>query len=213
MILAPAEIEAESFRLIEKELTREGYSLSDPERPFVLRVVHACGDISLAKDLVFHPEAISSGLSALKDGAVIISDVQMVLAGINRKRCEALGVKAFCFLSDEEVVQQAQETGLTRSYWAMKKALKIKGKKILVIGNAPTALWAVLEHLNQGGPEPDLIIGVPVGFVGAPEYKEKLLQYDVPFITLRGTRGGTPVAVALMNAFLILASDASSQTS
>ncbi len=205
MILAPHEIEAESFRLIDEEFRRRQWTFAEEVLPLVKRVVHATGDVDLAQELVFHSQAIPAGLKALCAGAKIVTDVQMVAVGISRSLTKALGIEIFCYLNDPEVVAKAKESGLTRSYHAVEKALSLPGEKIFVIGNAPTALLALLEHLDRGGPPPALIIGVPVGFVGAAEYKERLLRYQAPYITLRGTRGGTPVAVALTNALLKLA--------
>ena len=205
MILKPNEIEQESFRLIAQEFAQRGYSFAPGLLPLVMRVVHATGDVSLAEALVFHPSALEAGLSALAEGASLVADVEMVAAGISKRLAQTLGAKVICLLNDPDVPQEAQRSGLTRAYCAMKKALRLEGRKILVIGNAPTALLATLDHLQEGGVPPDLIIGVPVGFVGAAEYKARLQGQEVPFITLPGTRGGTPVAVALANALLKLA--------
>jgi len=205
MILAPHEIEAESFRLIDEEFRRRQWTFAEEVLPLVKRVVHATGDVDLARELVFHPQAVPAGLEALCAGADLVTDVQMVAVGISRRLAEPLGVEVSCHLNDPEVVARARESGLTRAYHAMEKALSLPGEKVVVIGNAPTALLAVLDHLDRGGRPPALVIGVPVGFVGAAEYKERLASRDVPHITLRGTRGGTPVAVALTNALLKLA--------
>ncbi len=205
MILSPQEIEAESFRIIREEFSRRGYRFPADILPLIMRVVHATGDFDLAQDLVFHPRAVEAGVAALLSGARLVTDVRMVAAGINRSLTERFGNEIVCHLGDQDVIQKARESGLTRTYLAICKGLMADGEKVLVIGNAPTALLAVLEHLEKGQPPPALIVGVPVGFVGAAEYKERLLAYEVPYITLRGPRGGSPVAVALVNALLRLA--------
>ncbi len=210
MKLSPASIEKESFRLIEEALAREGLSFPLEVAPLIKRAVHATGDVSLAKDFIFHPEAVKSGVEALRAGADIFCDVKMVAAGINQRFLSHFKGKVFCFIEDEDVKKAAREKGLTRAYWAMKKALSFPGPKILAIGNAPTALLPVIEAMEKNK-APALVIGVPVGFVGAAEYKERLANQNYPFITLRGPRGGSPIAAALVNALLKLAlEDASS---
>ena len=206
MILNPLEIERESFRIISQEFLKRGYSFREEELPLVMRAVHATGDISLAEALVFHPRAVEAGLEALSQGALVVTDVEMIAVGINKKFLRILGARTVCLVNAEEIKAEAQALGCTRAYCALKRALALPEKKIIVVGNAPTALLAVLDHLHEGGNPPELVIGVPVGFVGAAEYKERLRRQDqVPFITLPGTRGGTPVAVALSNALLKLA--------
>ncbi|NPA49055.1 MAG: precorrin-8X methylmutase [Thermodesulfobacteria bacterium] len=204
MILAPQAIEAESFRLIDEAFRKEGLSFPEEVLPLVKRAVHATGDVSLARDFVFHPEAVKKGVAALRAGANLFCDVKMVASGINRKALCRLGGELFCFIDDPKVVQEAKERGLTRAYVAMEKALAFSGEKIIVVGNAPTALLPVLEAMEKGHP-PALVIGVPVGFVGAAAYKEELSRKTSPFITLRGPRGGSPIAAALVNALLKLA--------
>ncbi len=204
MKLSPQTIEEESFRIIEKAFKEKGYTFPEDALPLLKRAVHATGDLSLAKDFVFHPEAVESGVAALRAGANVFCDVKMVAAGINRKALARFGGKVFCFIDDPETAAEASRRNLTRAYVAMEKALSFPGEKIIVVGNAPTALLPVIEAMKKGQ-APALVIGVPVGFVGASEYKELLARQKAPFITLRGTRGGSPVAAALVNALLRLA--------
>ncbi len=211
MKLNPVAIEEESFRLIDEALSTRALPFPDKCLPLVKRAIHATGDLSLAKDFVFHPRAIEAGLSALRAGAKVICDVKMVAAGINRRLLEALGGSLFCFIDDEEVIREARARGLTRALVAMEKGLSLPGEKIFVVGNAPTALLPLLSVMDGPNP-PALVIGVPVGFVGAAEYKERLARRKSPFITLKGSRGGSPVAVSLMNALLKLAVEDASST-
>ncbi len=204
MILDPLAIEKESFRLIDEAFAREGLSFPEETLPLVKRVVHATGDFAIARDLVFHPQAVKAGVSALKAGANVFCDVKMVAAGIRQSLLARLGGKVFCFIGEEEVRIKARRKGLTRAFVAMEKALTFPGPKICVVGNAPTALLPLLEAMEGPNP-PALVIGVPVGLVGAAEVKEELARKRSPFITLRGTRGGSPVAAALVNALLGLA--------
>ncbi|WP_457755523.1 precorrin-8X methylmutase [Thermodesulfatator indicus] len=208
MILKPQEIEKESFRIIENLLSKEGLSFPEEYLPLVKRVIHTTGDISLAKDLVFHPLAVSRGIKALKSGGHIFCDVKMVVSGINQKELSRLGGKVCCYIDDEEVIKEAQRRGITRAICSVEKAISDRSKNIdiFVIGNAPTALLALIKALEKGARPPSLIIGVPVGFVGAAEYKALLVEKSpAPYITLLGTRGGSTIAVALVNALIKLA--------
>ncbi|OAG28198.1 precorrin-8X methylmutase [Thermodesulfatator autotrophicus] len=206
MILKPEDIEKESFRIIEGLLAKEGLNFPEEVLPLVKRVIHTTGDVSIATDLVFHPQALSEGIKALKKGASIFCDVKMVASGINHKGLARLGGKVYCFIDDEEVQAKAQKTGLTRAICAVEKALANNEIDIFAIGNAPTALLALLKAVEEGAPPPRLIIGVPVGFVGAAEYKALLVKKSpAPYISLLGTRGGSTIAVALVNALIKLA--------
>ncbi len=206
MKLDPLLIEKESFRLIDEALREEGIFLPEKIYPLIRRAIHATGDLSLAGDFVFHPQAVEAGISALKKGASLVCDVKMVAAGINRSLLKQLGGEIYCFIDDPEVISEARKRGLTRAYVAMEKGLLLPGEKIIVVGNAPTALLPVLKVMEEGR-APALVIGVPVGFVGAAEYKALLARQKTPFITLKGPRGGSSVAVALVNALLRLASE------
>jgi precorrin isomerase len=199
----PGFIESESMRIIRSKLQ---LSWPENELPVVQRLIHTSGDVSLEKVIALHPQAVAAGLQALKQGARIITDVEMVKTGISRQYTERLGGKVECFLHDPRVPQQAKEWGITRSMTAFRlNAEKLAGS-IVAIGNAPTALFEVLRLSEDPAYRPDLVIGIPVGFVGAAESKELLWQrQDLPSITVRGSRGGSPLAVAAVNALIYVA--------
>ena len=211
MRLDPLAIEEESFRLIDEALSKRALPFPEECLPLVKRAIHATGDLSLAESFVFHPRAVEAGLSALRAGAKVICDVKMVAAGINRRLLKTLRGELFCFIDDEEVAREARARGVTRALVAMEKGLSLPGEKIFVVGNAPTALLPLLSAMEGPNP-PALVIGVPVGFVGAAEYKESLARKKSPFITLKGTRGGSPIAASLLNALLRLAVEDASST-
>ena len=202
-VLAPQEIERKSFEIIGKHVKLESFPAA--VRPIVLRVVHATGDFQIARLLRFHPQAIGAALAAIRSGAKIVTDVNMVKAGINARLLEAHGNRVHCAIHHADVALRAKRSRITRAAAAMQKCRRLIRGGIVLVGNAPTALFTVLD-LVEDGFRPALIVGVPVGFVGAAESKEALEGTDVPHITLRGTRGGSNVAAAIMNGLLKLAS-------
>lgn len=202
--IKPQEIEAESFRMIEAELGPHSFT---PEQfALVRRVIHATGDFSFADNIRFSPEAVAAGLAAIRAGRNILTDVQMAASGISKNLLAHHGGEVLCRVSDPHAAELAKERGWTRSEAAMELASQ-DNIGIIAIGNAPTALIKVMAMLaaKRPGFKPDLIIGVPVGFVNAAESKELLAEKNFPFITSLGRKGGTPVAVALVNALLRLA--------
>jgi len=205
--MRPEEIEAESFRIIEAEIGDNPWSGS--EWPVVRRVIHTSADFDYAQSMLFSPGAVAGGVAAIRQGRGILTDTTMALAGISKPRLERFGISASCFVADPEVGRQARSLGITRSIVAMRRGVADSGNGIFVIGNAPTALFELLRLVREEGVRPDLIIGMPVGFVGAADSKELLLQeaagFRVPFITNRGRKGGSNVAAAVVNALLILA--------
>jgi precorrin-8X/cobalt-precorrin-8 methylmutase len=200
--IAPQEIEAESFRIIERELGPTGFS--PEEFAVVRRTIHATGDFSFAENLRFHPQALTTGLAAIRAGKNILVDVNMAASGISAALLTRFGGRVICRVAEAETVAMAKQNGTTRSDAAMARSIA-DNIGIVAIGNAPTALLKVMELIEQGLFSPDLVIGVPVGFVNASESKELLVQKDYPFITALGRKGGTPVAVAAVNALLRLA--------
>lgn len=200
--IAPQEIEAESFRIIEHELGPTRFS--PEEFAVVRRCIHATGDFSFAENMRFHPRAIAAGLAAIRTGKNILVDVNMAASGISKGLLNRFGGTVICRVAEPETVAMAKEQGSTRSDAAM---VRSSGDNIgiVAVGNAPTALLKVMELIDRGAFAPDLVIGVPVGFVNASESKELLVQKDYPFITALGRKGGTPVAVAAINALLRLA--------
>lgn len=200
--IAPQDIEAESFRIIESELGPTGFS---PEEWAVARrAIHATGDFSFAENMRFHPEAIKAALLAIREGKNILVDVNMAANGISTALLTPFGGRVICRIKEAETVTLAKKNRSTRSDAAMARATK-DNIGIVAIGNAPTALLRVMEMIDQGLFSPDLVIGVPVGFVNAAESKELLAAKPYPFITSLGRKGGTPVAVAAVNALLRLA--------
>ncbi len=206
--IKPQQIEKESFRIIENEFfTRTGQRVNehDPARfKIIQRVIHATGDFSFASSLAFHADAVSSGINAIRAGKNILIDVNMGAAGISRSILEQFGGKVICRLGDKEVGLLAKERDLTRSEIAVELAAD-NNIGIVAVGNAPTALLAAMRLMEEGKFKPDLVVGAPVGFVNAEESKELLTQKEYPYIAARGRKGGSSVAVAIVNALLRLA--------
>ncbi|NQT93092.1 MAG: precorrin-8X methylmutase [Lentisphaerae bacterium] len=165
-------------------------------RAVLRRVIHSTADFSFNISLRIHPDAEKVGRDALSAGRDIVCDVRMVQAGITK----AIGSTVHCAISDEDVVAEAKRQGCTRSAAAMEKLAEKYENGIVAIGNAPTALWKVMEIAKSGGPRPALVVGVPVGFVGALESKEALVESGLCYITNLSNRGGSPVAASIVNA-------------
>lgn len=195
----PAEIYRQSFAAIRREtdLSR----LDDDLAPLALRVVHACAMPDIVDDLIASPDAVAAGRAALESGAVILTDAEMVARGVIRKRLPRDN-QVICTLNDQVVPSLAQSLRTTRSAAAVTLwQSELKGA-VIAIGNAPTALFQLLEGLASGWPAPALILGFPVGFIGAAESKAALIESNlgVPFVALRGRRGGSAMAAAAVNA-------------
>ena len=198
--MLPMEIENRSMEIIESELQVE---LDEEIKPIVKRVIHATADFSFAETMRFTPGIVNLMRNMLKNGATVVTDTNMALAGISKSALSKLGAKALCFVADEDVAKEAKQRGVTRSYVSMERALKIQGPKLLVCGNAPTFLLSLLEISQENGlPEDTAVVGVPVGFVNVVEAKEKLWQSGLPCIAAMGRRGGSNVAAAIVNALL-----------
>ncbi len=199
-ITNPQVIEAESMRLIRAQL-RQQWPVE--QLPLVERLIHTSGDLSLESSIAIHPGAVAAGMEALERGANVITDVEMVRAGISKQNLRRLGGEALCFLDDPQVLEKAREWSLTRTMTAFRLHARELAGAIVAIGNAPTALAEVLGLADDPQSRPALIIGIPVGFVGAAESKEFLwAQQNLPSITVRGTRGGSPLAAASVNALI-----------
>ena len=194
LILDPVEIEKKSMEIISGELQWSG---PEEARPIVMRVIHATADFSFAETLHFSP-GIVNRIRRLLPGCTLITDTQMACSGISRKACERYGVRIRCFMSDPDVAEEARARGVTRAMVAAEHALHLPGPLLLVCGNAPTFLLPLLS----GVPEGSAVIGVPVGFVNVVEAKEALVKSGIPSIVTRGRRGGSTVAVAIVNALL-----------
>lgn len=165
-----------------------------------VRMVHACGQVDLTRDLVIHPRLVSAARAALQAGAPILTDANMVASGVTRKRLPADN-EVLCMLRDERVPELAERWGTTRSAAAVSLWGERLEGAVVAIGNAPTALFHLLELLDAGAPRPAAIIGVPVGFIGAAESKDALAAHglDIPFLTVRGRRGGSAMASSALN--------------
>jgi precorrin-8X/cobalt-precorrin-8 methylmutase len=157
--------------------------------------------------MIISDEAVAKAIEALKGGAGIVTDTNMALSGISKARLAAFGCTVTCHVADRDVSELAANEGITRSIAAMRKAVGNPDNRIFVIGNAPTALFELLRLMEQGAVHPALIVGLPVGFVGAEESKNALaaLTHSVPFITNIGRKGGSNVAAAVINALAIQA--------
>lgn len=198
----PKKIETKSMKMIDQEIGN--LECSEAERKTIKRVVHASADPELAKLVSFSPQAIEKAKQLIREGADIITDVNMLRAGINERELAKYGGELKCFIRDEEVIKEAEKTELTRSIMAARKAAELPGKKIFAIGNAPTALFELLRLNNEKGLEIDFIVGTPVGFVGAAESKEELMQSKIPHISLKGRKGGSAVAASIVNSILYM---------
>ncbi|AIF83794.1 precorrin isomerase [Candidatus Nitrososphaera evergladensis SR1] len=203
------DIEKRSFEIIDSEVGPHDYD--SMQWPIVRRVIHATADFDFAGKgkMLFHKRAIESAFFAIKNRCTIVTDVDMVLAAINKKSLSDLGLKGACYISDKSVAEQARRLGKTRSEMAMRHAAKEIEGGIVVVGNAPTALLEVISMVKEGVAKPALIVGIPVGFVSAPESKEALAKMTddddgVPFITNVGRKGGSPAASSIINALLLL---------
>lgn len=200
----PRAIESLSMTIIEEHLPQLA-SLPLGKREIIKRVIHTTGDLGYGELVSIHPAAVTSGLKSLQAGQPVITDVNMVKTGINKNLLAKLDITIHCYINHPDVIAEAQNTGLTRAMVAMRRTAPKLNGGIAVIGNAPTALFTLLDMIQHQQTKPALVIGTPVGFVGAAESKELLTQYTVPFITVLGTKGGSTIAAAIVNALLNLA--------
>ncbi len=193
-------IEDASMQVIENEIGVHNYN--EKEWPIVRRVIHSTADFDFARNnsIIFHNDAIENGLNALKTGRSIIVDVNGVVGLINKQRVKEFGNNIICKISDSEIVLQAQKENKTKSQMSMRMASSDIDGGIVVVGNAPTALLEVIQMIKEKAVKPALVIGMPVGFISAAESKEELAKMDVPFITNKGRKGGSPSAAAIVNA-------------
>lgn len=198
----PEEIEAKSMEIIGREMSAKGFD--EQELKIIMRTIHTTGDFDYQNIIAIKKDSINVGISAIKSGCRIVTDTRMAFSGINKRSLEASGCKIDCYISEEEIFRTAREKNMTRSMAAMDFAAN-SGVDIFVIGNAPTALFRIGELIDEGKAAPKLIIGVPVGFVGAAESKEYIRGFDIPSITTIGTKGGSNVAAAIMNALIYMA--------
>lgn len=196
----PREIEERSFEIITAEMGDKVF----PEAiaPMVKRIIHTTADFEYADLLEILNNGYESGIEALKQGKKIYADTRMIQVGVNKKALGDHGIEIVNFVHDADVAAEAKKRGVTRSTVSMERALKDDSVGIFAIGNAPTALYTLIEQVKLGNAKPALIIGAPIGFVGAAESKEALDQIDSPIIRINGRKGGSPVVAAILNAML-----------
>ncbi|CAH0166936.1 precorrin-8X methylmutase [Peribacillus sp. RS7] len=200
----PDKIYDYSFSMIAEEMG--DHDFSEDEWKIVRRVIHASADFELGRSVIVHPNAIQAGVEAIRKGRHVIADVQMIESGTGKKRFQKHGGDVHCYISDPDVMVEAKRLNTTRAIISMQKAVKENEGGIYAIGNAPTALLELIRLIKEGIAKPDLIIGMPVGFVSAAESKEELAKItEVPFITNIGRKGGSTVTVAALNAISLLA--------
>ena len=202
--LLPEEIDRESLRRVEASLPAN-LDLTPEERYVVCRIVRAEGDPEIARAVRFSPSAIEVGVAALQAGSEVITDVRMVEVGVSKALLQSRGINTRCLIDTSEVAARAAREGTTRSVAAMRELAPHLDGAVAVVGNAPTALLALLDLVNQGQTLPALIIGMPVGFVACAESKEELVRSNVPYICVWERRGGSSAAAATVNALLGLA--------
>lgn len=200
-------IEQGSFEIVDREAGPHDFSPAQWQ--VVRRVIHATADFEFKSLLRFHPDAIAAGIAALRGGCPVIVDVKMIAAGLNEERLHAYGCVVTSRISDEDVITTAKAENSTRAIEAMRKSQRLGelDGAVVAIGNAPTALLELERLIRAGAARPALIIGVPVGFVSAAESKDVIEGAGVPYIVAHGRKGGSPIAVAIIHALLMLAAD------
>lgn len=201
----PTEIEKRSFEIITEELQKEGIVLPEKEAPIIKRCIHTSADFDYARNLIFSEDVTEQALEAIRNGASIVTDTQMGRSGINKKELGRYGGQVYCFMSDDDVAERAKQNGTTRAVASMEKACELNEKLIFAIGNAPTALIRLYELIREGKIRPELVIGVPVGFVNVVQSKEMILTLEhTPYIIAKGRKGGSNIAACICNALLYM---------
>ena len=211
----PAYIEKRSMELISREMKTVPPKY---HAPVIRRVIHTTADFEYEQTLVFSGNAVTSALTALcaarssaesdiLSSVTIVTDTNMALSGINKGALSRLNCRAVCYMADPAVAEDAERRGVTRAAVSMEKAAELKGPLIFAIGNAPTALLRLKELIDADAVRPELVVGVPVGFVNVVESKELIMESDVPYIVARGRKGGSTVAAAICNALLYMAEE------
>lgn len=198
----PADIEKNSFQTIARELMEQGRTLDPVQAPVTMRLIHTSADFEYADTLYYSPKAVETAWELIRQGADIVTDTNMALAGINKKELAKYGGQAHCFMALPETAQRARERGSTRATVCMEMAAELGKPVIFAIGNAPTALIELRRMADEGIYRPAFVIGMPVGFVNVVAAKELILETDIPCIINRGRKGGSNVAAATCNALL-----------
>lgn len=198
--MKPMEIEKRSFEIITEEL---GDRKIDPEFELVVkRVIHTTADFDYYDNMAFSEHAVQKMMAAIRSGCDVVTDTTMAMSGINKKTLAQFGGQVHCFIADADVAAEAKERGVTRSLVSMEKAAKLGKPLIFAVGNAPTALFSICDLVRAGKLNPEMVIGVPVGFVNVVEAKEEVMRTVPNYIVARGRKGGSNVAAAIVNAAL-----------
>lgn len=201
--MKPDEIERLSFQIIDSEAGNHDFPVD--QWPVVRRVIHTSADFEWQQMIRIHPQAISAGVAAIRNGRPIVTDTNMARVGIRQRDLVRFSGSVNCYMTDERVGETAAREGITRAKAAVDLAAANLSDGIYVVGNAPTALLRLIELIDQRKARPALVVGLPVGFVNAAESKVLLLECDVPHITNLGRKGGSNVAAAVINALIIMA--------
>ncbi|MDE5557828.1 MAG: precorrin-8X methylmutase [Ruminococcus sp.] len=201
--ILPDKIEKRSFELIENELGER--KIPDEIKPVVMRVIHTTADFDYYENMRFSANVVFHAIEILKKGAIIVTDTNMAKSGINKKALAELGCEVICFMADEDVAERAKLCGITRATASVDKASELKKPVIYAVGNAPTALLRLCEHIKNKTFIPEIVIGVPVGFVNVIQSKELIMKSGVPYIVAKGRKGGSNVAASICNALLYMA--------
>lgn len=196
--LSPGDIEARSFAIIDAEAPVHDWSID--AWTIVRRMIHTTADFEYAHSVRMHQRAISRGCQAIKAGCSVFTDTGMARSGISTHRLDPFGVKVECHIADPMVAESARQNGTTRAYAAVDAVKERLNDAIYVVGNAPTALWRLLDLIKAGDAQPALVVGLPVGFVNAAEAKDALVASEYPHITAVGRKGGSAVAASVINA-------------
>jgi precorrin-8X/cobalt-precorrin-8 methylmutase len=200
-------IEDGSFAIIDQEAGPHGFAAD--EWQVVRRIIHATADFEFKTLTRISPGAIAAGIAALRRGCPIVVDVKMISVGLNAERLASYSCAVHCFISDDDVIAEAKARNSTRAIESMRKAhrLGLLDGGLIAVGNAPTALLEIARLVREEGVRPALVVGVPVGFVSAAESKEAALELPTPFIVVRGRKGGSSIAVAIIHALLLLSTE------
>ena len=199
MIRDPQQIERTSFDIIARELD---VAVPEEHAPTIVRIIHTTADFEYARITDIHRDAVRAGIEAIGRGCAIYADTAMICAGVNGRALAGHGSRIYTLVAADDVSREASARGVTRSIVGMERACADPAVRIFAVGNAPTALDALRRAIARGAVRPDLVIGVPVGFVGAAESKEEIKTAGVPYIVTDGRKGGSTVAVAIINSLL-----------
>lgn len=201
----PEEIEKRSFSIIESEIKASGRRVDPELAPVIYRAIHTTADFEYLDNLRFSENVIEKALTALKNNALIVTDTNMALTGINKPALNKLGCEAICFMADEDVAENAKKNGTTRATASVDKASLIKDRPIILAsGNAPTFLIRAYELIQEKKLTPELVIAMPVGFVNVVQSKELIVSSGVPYIAAMGRKGGSNVTAAVINALMYM---------